>query len=783
MADDAGALLVRSGLVSASALEEARSRVADAGGTVGEQLVAVGVLGDDVLTDFYKSRLLVPQVNPNTLARLPAKVVAVIPSDMAIELRSIPVSLDKDNNLTVAMSDPSDRHAVDEIAFFTGAYVVRAVATQMQIAWCLAHYYGHVTHLGQRLLQPNAQQPSRALQAAVKAPTRKRGVTGKVEATRHKAIVPGASIEVARPTSDVLDEPTIPTPVIVPPETGADEAEASAAPEAVPEPRARSQSGEIRVPLPRAPSIKPVLPDFEHESGPVVITVEAPEPSAPMVIEMEADDPTSHSKPVPRRTRPAEPDPPELVARGGEIEMKSAPHVAPSLDEEPRIVLDEELERAAGDKRSPTASGSIEISGELSVPPHDDHPVGPQITVEIAAEVVDEPSAPVVILDRKRQDDAADDVVVLESKKPGSVSARRAERRTQMGIGVIAAATKARPSDGDAVPTELDDQPTAARSAVDSDPTRVDAHAVPPGDFTTSDEILAAPPSPVADDDTSPIALPPIAQRTLTPVPPPSGKVKLDNVRPRAPSIEDDDDEAPGVRGKPTEVMAAISDDEVDDGWGPPGTTIPPPLLGPVPGTDDRASGMIPIPNIDSQPLMVAPPVAPEVSRPDLSAQALGRALEEATALVFDLIRALDRANDRDTVVTIMVEHLAQTHRRAGFFAVRAGELSLFAMAPPPHAMPAATLRLDRPSTLQDVVDTRLPYRGPMHDDTSRTFLAAVLGASPAEILLVPVTVRERVVGVLFGEQRMRHTFDDQLALAARAAGVALERILKARRG
>jgi hypothetical protein len=57
-----------------------------------------------------------------------------------------------------------------------------------------------------------------------------------------------------------------------------------------------------------------------------------------------------------------------------------------------------------------------------------------------------------------------------------------------------------------------------------------------------------------------------------------------------------------------------------------------------------------------------------------------------------------------------------------------------------------------------------------------------VLGACPAEILLVPVSVRERVVGVLFGEHRRRHTFDDQLALAARAAGQSLERILKSRR-
>jgi len=69
-----------------------------------------------------------------------------------------------------------------------------------------------------------------------------------------------------------------------------------------------------------------------------------------------------------------------------------------------------------------------------------------------------------------------------------------------------------------------------------------------------------------------------------------------------------------------------------------------------------------------------------------------------------------------------------------------------------------------------------------MHDDASRNFLAATLGACPAEILLVPVAVRERVVGVLFGEHRLLHTFDDQLALAARAAGMALERILKQKR-
>jgi len=57
-----------------------------------------------------------------------------------------------------------------------------------------------------------------------------------------------------------------------------------------------------------------------------------------------------------------------------------------------------------------------------------------------------------------------------------------------------------------------------------------------------------------------------------------------------------------------------------------------------------------------------------------------------------------------------------------------------------------------------------------------------LVGACPPEILLVPITIRERVVGVLFGEHRLRHTFDDQLALAARAAGMSLERILRSKR-
>ncbi|MCE9573371.1 MAG: hypothetical protein K8W52_09455, partial [Deltaproteobacteria bacterium] len=166
MADDAGALLVRSGLIAGEHLAAARAVTAQVGGTVGEHLVAAGLVTDEALTEFYRSRLLVPQVNPNSLARLPKEVVQAIPADMAVEFRVVPVALDREGNLTLAMSDPSSRHAVDEIGFFTGRYVVRAVATQLQIAWCLAHYYGHITDLATRLLRP-ANEPAPAPAAPV----------------------------------------------------------------------------------------------------------------------------------------------------------------------------------------------------------------------------------------------------------------------------------------------------------------------------------------------------------------------------------------------------------------------------------------------------------------------------------------------------------------------------------------------------------------------------------------------------------------------------------------
>lgn len=147
MADDVGSLLLRAGLVAPEQVAAARKEVNNVGGTVPEQLVQQGHISDEELTTFYRKRLLIPRVNPSDLAKLSNRLLEKVPPDMATEFRSIPVSLDREGNLTLVMSDPSDTEAVDEIGFFTGNYVVRAIATQAQIAWCLAHYYKKKTKL------------------------------------------------------------------------------------------------------------------------------------------------------------------------------------------------------------------------------------------------------------------------------------------------------------------------------------------------------------------------------------------------------------------------------------------------------------------------------------------------------------------------------------------------------------------------------------------------------------------------------------------------------------
>jgi hypothetical protein len=181
----------------------------------------------------------------------------------------------------------------------------------------------------------------------------------------------------------------------------------------------------------------------------------------------------------------------------------------------------------------------------------------------------------------------------------------------------------------------------------------------------------------------------------------------------------------------------------------------------------------------------------PQPSKPTVSpanASALldtQRMLEASSLQLVETLRELDHAHDREAVISTLLDYMRSSHGRACFFLVKGGQLSTYRnQAPglPGVNRDAVTMKLDEQSTFQDVVRTRLAYNGPVKDERSRAFLVAAVGHQPAQMVVLPVAVRDRVIGVLYGDKPQRKVFNEHAAVVSRAAGQAFERILKARK-
>lgn len=142
MSDTAGSLLLRSGLVTEAQLTEADLLQRREGGTLGESLIRLGALDEEQLVDFFHRRLLVPRVEPERFTVVQKAALVTVPADMAAEFAVFPLELDADGTLTLAMADPSDASAADEVGFFTERFCQRAVAPPSLIRAAIQHYYG-----------------------------------------------------------------------------------------------------------------------------------------------------------------------------------------------------------------------------------------------------------------------------------------------------------------------------------------------------------------------------------------------------------------------------------------------------------------------------------------------------------------------------------------------------------------------------------------------------------------------------------------------------------------
>ena len=126
----ASRLLLAEGVVSKDQLAEALALQSTSGGTVGWNLVRTGALDEEALAQFLADRLGVSRAPAHEVEAVTPDMAGLIPAKMALDFSVLPLRTEG-TWLTLAMADPSDDHAISEVAFQTGMRVLPVVDTDL----------------------------------------------------------------------------------------------------------------------------------------------------------------------------------------------------------------------------------------------------------------------------------------------------------------------------------------------------------------------------------------------------------------------------------------------------------------------------------------------------------------------------------------------------------------------------------------------------------------------------------------------------------------------------
>lgn len=140
MAIKLGELLLKEHLITAEQLDEALKNQVIFGIKLGSSLIELGFITDEQLCIFLSRKLGVPSVTPREMSSVTPTVLALVPADLAGKHRVVPLKLDG-RKLALAMADPSDLKAIDEVAFATGHTIVPHIVPDVRITAALSKYY------------------------------------------------------------------------------------------------------------------------------------------------------------------------------------------------------------------------------------------------------------------------------------------------------------------------------------------------------------------------------------------------------------------------------------------------------------------------------------------------------------------------------------------------------------------------------------------------------------------------------------------------------------------
>ncbi len=140
-----GELLVKENLLTTEQLRKAREESKDGGARLGAQITKLGFLQENELNEFVAKQYGVPDIDLDEFDIDPS-VIQLIPEDVALKHTVIPVNR-AGSTLILAIADPSNIFAIDDIKFLTGYNVEVVVASEEQIKRAVDRHYDKTSSL------------------------------------------------------------------------------------------------------------------------------------------------------------------------------------------------------------------------------------------------------------------------------------------------------------------------------------------------------------------------------------------------------------------------------------------------------------------------------------------------------------------------------------------------------------------------------------------------------------------------------------------------------------
>ncbi len=134
-----GELLLKEKRISAEQLQQALNQQKSNGGKLGHNLVQMGFVKDEEITALLSKQYGVPSINLTQFDIDPA-VIKLIPAETANKYQIVPLSR-AGATLTIAMTDPTNVFAMDDIKFMTGYNVEPVVASETAVSDAIQKYY------------------------------------------------------------------------------------------------------------------------------------------------------------------------------------------------------------------------------------------------------------------------------------------------------------------------------------------------------------------------------------------------------------------------------------------------------------------------------------------------------------------------------------------------------------------------------------------------------------------------------------------------------------------